>query len=53
MSSPDLTLDGGLYREEYQNAFNLRLQIILNYPVKAVGKLIGGSTVLRLEALKP
>ena len=31
-TSPDLTLNGGLYREKYQNSLKLGIEIILNYP---------------------
>ena len=30
--SPDLTLNGGSYREWYQNGLELGLEIILNHP---------------------
>ena len=32
VSSPDLTLNGGLYREEYQNGLELGIGIIPSYP---------------------
>ena len=32
-TSPDLTLNGGLYREKYQNGLKLGFEIILHYPV--------------------
>ena len=31
-TSPDLTLNGDLYREQYKNGLNLGIEIILNYP---------------------
>ena len=31
-TSPDLTLDGGLYKEQYQNGFKLGFETVLNYP---------------------
>ena len=30
-TSPDLTLDGGLYREQYPNGLTLGIEFILNY----------------------
>ena len=33
-TSPDLTLNGGLYREEYPNGLKLGIEIILNCPVQ-------------------
>ena len=31
-NSPDLTLNGGLYRQQYQDGLRFGIEIILNYP---------------------
>ena len=31
-TTPDLTLAGGLYKEQYQNGYKLGLETVLNYP---------------------
>ena len=39
-TSPDLTLNGALYREQYQHGFKLGIDFILNYHVGHVGFLV-------------
>ena len=45
-TSPDLTLNGGLYREWYRNGLELGIEIILDYPdLEVRGERVQGSGV--------
>ena len=47
-TSPDLTLNGGLFREKYQNGLKLGIETI-TYPVYVYFSSLGGTTRIHFQ----